>query len=67
MLKSAKDRVIGVDTLGQHMPPRVWSGMACLLIMDVVGCVPCSVEWEIGVVSHLGSDGARGVMVPLLA
>jgi hypothetical protein len=48
------------------MPPRVRYGMTCLLIRDVVGSVPCSVEWEIGVVTHLGSHGARGVVVPLL-
>jgi hypothetical protein len=66
-LESAKDRVLGVDTPGQQVPPHVWYGMACLLIRDAVGGVPCSVEWEIGVVICLGSHGARGVMVPLLA
>jgi hypothetical protein len=40
MLESAKDRVIGVDTSGQQVPPRVWYGTACLLIRDVVGSVP---------------------------
>jgi hypothetical protein len=54
MLESAKDRVIGVDTPGQQVPPRVRYGTACLLIRDVVGSVPCSDEWEIGVVTHLG-------------
>jgi hypothetical protein len=44
MLESAKDRVIGVDTLGQQVPPRVWYGMACLLIRDAVESVPCSDE-----------------------
>jgi hypothetical protein len=44
MLESAKDRVLGVDTLGQHVPPRVWYLTACLLIRDVVGSVPCSDE-----------------------
>jgi hypothetical protein len=44
MLESTKDRVIGVDTLGQQVPPRVWYGTACLLIRDVVGSVPCSDE-----------------------
>jgi hypothetical protein len=67
MLKSAKDRVLGVDTPGQQVLPRVRYGMACLLIRDVVGSVPCSVEWEIGIVTRLGSHGARGVVVPLLA
>jgi hypothetical protein len=47
--------------------PRVRYGMACLLIRDAVGSVPCSVEWEIGVVTRLGSHGARRVMVSLLA
>jgi hypothetical protein len=44
MLESAKDRVIGVDTPGQQVPPHVRYGMACLLIRDVVGSVPCSDE-----------------------
>jgi hypothetical protein len=45
------------------VPPHVRFGMACLLIRDVVGSVPCSDEWEIGVVTHLGSLGARGAVV----
>jgi hypothetical protein len=49
------------------VPPRVWYGMAYLLIRDVVGSVPCSDEWEIDVVIRLGSHGARGVVVLLLA
>jgi hypothetical protein len=40
MLESAKDRVIGVDTPGQQVLPRVLCGMACLLISDAVGSVP---------------------------
>jgi hypothetical protein len=28
-LESAKDRIVGVDTLGQHVPPRVWYGTTC--------------------------------------
>jgi hypothetical protein len=31
-LKSAKDRILGVDTTGQLVPPRVWYGTVCLLI-----------------------------------
>jgi hypothetical protein len=42
MLEFAKDRIIGVDTPGQWVPPRVWYGTACLLIRDAVGSVPCS-------------------------
>jgi hypothetical protein len=45
MLKSTKDRVLGVDTLGQHVPPRVRYGMACLLIRDAVGCESNSEVW----------------------
>jgi hypothetical protein len=44
MLKSAKDRVLGVDTPGQQVSPRVRYGMACLLIRDVVGSVSYSDE-----------------------
>jgi hypothetical protein len=29
MLESAKDRVLGVDTPGQHVPPHVRYGTAC--------------------------------------
>jgi hypothetical protein len=36
MLESAKDLVIGVDTPGQQVPPRVPHGIACLLIRDAV-------------------------------
>jgi hypothetical protein len=36
------------------VPPRVWNGTTCLLIRDVMGSVPCSDEWEIGVVTRLG-------------
>jgi hypothetical protein len=66
MLESAKDGVIGVDTLGQQVLSRVWYGTTFLLIRDVVESLPCSDEWEIGVVTCLGSHGARGVMVLLL-
>jgi hypothetical protein len=45
MLKSTKDRILEVDTWGQHVPPRVWYGTACLLIRYVIGCVSCSVQW----------------------
>jgi hypothetical protein len=45
MLKSAKDRVLGVDTPGQLVPPHVWYGMACILIRDVVGCESYSAVW----------------------
>jgi hypothetical protein len=46
--------------------PRVRYGTTCLLIRDVVGSVPRSDVWEIGTVTHLGSHGAIGAMVPRL-
>jgi hypothetical protein len=45
LLESAKDRILGVDTLGQHVPPRVRYGTTCLLIRYAICCVSCSVEW----------------------
>jgi hypothetical protein len=63
MLESAKDGILGVDTLGQHVQPHVRYGTACLLIRDAVGSVPCSDEWKIDVVTHLDSHGVRGAMV----
>jgi hypothetical protein len=64
MLESAKDRAIGVDTPEQQVPPRVRYETACLLIRDTVGSVPRSDECEIGVVTRLGSHGAKEVVVP---
>jgi hypothetical protein len=46
MLESAKDRILGVDTSGQHVSPRVWYGMSCLLIRHAIGCVSYSIEWR---------------------
>jgi hypothetical protein len=58
MLECINDRVLGVDTLGQKVPPHARYGTICLLIRDAVGRVPCLVEWEIDIVTHLGSHGA---------
>jgi hypothetical protein len=66
MLESAKDWVIGVDTPGQQVSPRVQYETACLLIRDVVGNVPYLDEWGIGIVTRPGSLGTRGVVVLLL-
>jgi cytosine/uracil/thiamine/allantoin permease len=46
--------------------PYVRYGMAYLLVRDAVGSVPCSDEWEFGIVTRPGSHGARGAMVPQL-
>jgi hypothetical protein len=64
MLKSAKDRIIGVDTTGQHVPPRDQYGMTCLLIRDVVGSMLCSDGWETVLVTRPSSHGVRGAVVP---
>jgi hypothetical protein len=48
------------------VPPHVRYGMTYLLIRDVVESVSCSNEWEIGIVTHLGSHGAGGAVVPRL-
>jgi hypothetical protein len=47
MLESAKDWILGIDTPGQQVLPRVWYGTACLLIRDDVGGMPCSDVWEL--------------------
>jgi hypothetical protein len=39
MLESAKDRILGVYTPGQHVPPRVRYETACLLIRYAIDCV----------------------------
>jgi hypothetical protein len=45
MLESAKDRILGVNPPGQHVPPRVRYVTACLLIRYATGSLSCSVEW----------------------
>jgi hypothetical protein len=67
MLESAKDRILGVDTLGQHVSPHARYETACLLIMDVMRSVHYSDEWEFGVVTRPGSHDARGAVVPRLS
>jgi hypothetical protein len=47
MLESTKDRVLGVDTLGQQLQPHIQYGTTCLLIRGAVGSVSCSDEWEL--------------------
>jgi hypothetical protein len=45
VLEFAKDRILGVDTPGQHVPLRVQYGTTCLLIRNTIGSVSCSVGW----------------------
>jgi hypothetical protein len=40
LLKSAKDRILGVDPpLGQHVPPHAWYETTCLPIRELWLCV----------------------------
>jgi hypothetical protein len=64
MHESTKNRVIGVNNAGQHVPPCVRYGTTCLLIRDAMRSVSCSDEWEFGIVTHPNSHGVRGVVVP---
>jgi hypothetical protein len=42
LLESPKDRILGVDTLGQQVSPCARYGTTCLLIRNTIGCVSCS-------------------------
>jgi hypothetical protein len=45
LLKSAKDRFLGVHTPKQQVSPCVWYATACLLIRDIIRNESCSVMW----------------------
>jgi hypothetical protein len=47
----------------QQVPPHVRYGTTCLLIRDAVGSMPCSDEWEIGIITRPDSHSARGAVV----
>jgi hypothetical protein len=67
MLESAKYRILGVDTPGQHVPPHVRYGMTCLLIRDAMGSVPCSYEWEVAwsfAQAHMVQEGSWYRVLP---
>jgi hypothetical protein len=62
VLESARDRLLGVDTPGQHVLPRVRYRAACLLIRNNVGCVSCSDEWRLAwdfTQAHMVQEGSR--------
>jgi hypothetical protein len=63
LLESAKDRILGVDNPGQHVPSRVWYGTSFLLIRNTIGCVSCLVEWRITQYFAWDLHGARGTFV----
>jgi hypothetical protein len=53
VLESAKDQILGVEILGQHVPSCVRYGVACLLIRDAIGCVSSLVKWGLASVFML--------------
>jgi hypothetical protein len=59
MLESAKDRILGVDTPGQHVPPRVRCGMACWLIRKALVSLSCWMSGT-GMAIPMRLQGARG-------
>jgi hypothetical protein len=68
VLESAKDRILGVDTTGQYVPPRVRYGAACLLIRNTIGGVSCSEEWELAWCFHsvhMVQEGSMGETLTL--
>jgi hypothetical protein len=48
LLEFTKDRFLGVNTLGQQVPPHVRYRTTCLLIRDVIGSESCSVVSGMG-------------------
>jgi hypothetical protein len=61
MLEFAKDRILGVDTPGQHVPPRVWYGTACWLIRKALVSLSCRKRGT-GMAIPTRPQGARGAM-----
>jgi hypothetical protein len=61
MLESAKNRILGVDTPGQHVPPRVRYGTACWLIRKALVSLSCR-KHGTGMAIPMRPQGARGVM-----
>jgi hypothetical protein len=60
LLESSRDRILGVDTQGQYVPPHVRYGTTCLQIRNTIGCVSCSKEWELAWCfrpSHMVQEG----------
>jgi hypothetical protein len=61
MLESTTVQILGIDTPGQLVPPRVRYGIAYILIRDDVESVPCSDEWEVAwsfVQAHMMQEGS---------
>jgi hypothetical protein len=63
LLKSAKERVLRVDTPGHQVSPHVRYGMTCLLIRNTICSVSCLGEWAMAQYFALDPYGARWVFV----
>jgi hypothetical protein len=61
MLESDKDRILGVDTPGQHVSPRVRYGTACWLIRKALVSMSCQKRGT-GMAIPTRPQGARGAM-----
>jgi hypothetical protein len=59
MLESAKDWIMGVDTLGQYVPPCVRYGTACWLISKALVSLSCWMSGT-GMTIPTKLQGARG-------
>jgi hypothetical protein len=67
VLEFAKDRILGVDTLGQHVMSHVQYGTTCLLIRDDVVSMPCSDELEVAwsfAQAHMVQEGSWYCVLP---
>jgi hypothetical protein len=62
LLESTKDMLLGVDPLGQPMPPSVWYGATCLLIRNTLGSVFDLVRLRGTANNPLIPPGARGAI-----
>jgi hypothetical protein len=59
LLESSKDRILGVDTLGQQVSPRVRHGMTFLVIKNTISCVSYSDDWGMECCFRLGSTWCK--------
>jgi hypothetical protein len=68
LLECAKDRILRVDTPGQHVSSRVQYRTTYLLIRNTIGCVSCSEEWELAWCfrpAHMVQEGHVGETLAL--
>jgi hypothetical protein len=61
LLESAKDRILGVDTPGQHVSPRVRYETTCWLIRKALVSLSCRKRGT-GMAIPMRPQGARGAM-----